>query len=80
MYCADMKGEDMILQNTIFGDWTKGRSFHFAVDTCENFAQYTGNDECEPNSIVEPMLAEFTLFQKTSYRFYSTETFMYNDE
>ena len=70
----------MILQNTIDGDWKTGQSFHFAVDTCQNFAAYTGNENCEDNDLVMSKMAEFSLFTKLSYRFYSTETYMENDE
>jgi len=69
----------MVLQNTVRGDIRQGQSFHFAVDTCENFAQYTGNTECVKNEIVMPLLPKFSVFIKTSYLFYSTETYILND-
>ena len=45
--CADMNSEDMRLQNTIDGDWVEGaQTYHFAVDTCENFMKYTNWTTC----------------------------------
>lgn len=47
MYCAQMNGDSMILQNNINGDWNGGQVFHFAIDTCLNFQSYTGNVNCK---------------------------------
>ena len=47
----------MILENNVKGDWTaSGKTFHFAVDTCENFAEYTGSTTCKTNDEVLPFI------------------------
>jgi len=57
----------MILEQTLDGDWYAGQSFHFAVDTCENFKQYvTGPTNCVPNDQVLLNLTQFMVNTKVS--------------
>ena len=76
-----MNGDEMTLKNSITGDWgTDGMSFHFAVDTCANFATYTGSTTCKTNEVVEPYIDNFDLVTKLSEEFYSAKTFASNNE
>ena len=55
----------MKLQNTVNGDWSQGgETFHFAIDTCENFQKYTGSTTCKENNVVEPMITSFIAVTK----------------
>ena len=55
----------MYLKNTVNGDWmTGGKTFHFAIDTCENFQKYTGSTTCKDNSVVEPLITSFVAVTK----------------
>ena len=75
-----MNGAKMTLQNSINGDWEGGQVFHFAVDTCMNFKQWTGNQNCESNTTVEDLLDNFTLITKVSEEFYSAKTYASNND
>ena len=66
----------MTLKNSISGDWTgDGQTFHFAVDTCENFAHWTGSTTCKPNSEVEDLIDYFDVITKLSTEFFSAKTY-----
>ena len=65
----------MILQQTVHGDMFYGQTFTFAVDTCENMREFTGNEDCKENSAVEEVLNQFVVNTKLSYTFYSTKTY-----
>ena len=57
-----MDGNDMRLQNTVNGDWVEGaQTFHFAVDTCDNFKKYTNSTTCKENAEVEPLIKTFVV-------------------
>lgn len=63
----------MYLQNdstSVLADFT------FAVDTCMHFKEYTGNDNCQPDSVVESILSELIVNTKVSTSFFSAGTYV----
>ena len=77
-YCADMKGGKVELQSTVSGDFDRGKTWIFAVDTCSNFKIYTGSNECEDDTIVLDKLKDLFITTKIVYEFYSTDTYADN--
>ena len=69
----------MQLQNSVKGDF-EGMTFHFAVDTCENFQTYTKSTTCKDNTVVEPMIDDFSVVVKISEEFFSAKTYASNNE
>ena len=62
----------MTLKNSVSGDWNDdGETFHFAVDTCQNFAKWTGSKTCKPNEEVLDLIDEFEVITKLSKEFFS---------
>ena len=55
-------------------------TFHFAVDTCENFQEYTGSETCVKNEIVEPLMDTFKVQTKVSQQFFSASTYVDEDK
>ena len=45
-----------------------------------NLREWTGNDNCQENEDVYKVINSFSLFSKQSYRFYSTATYLAQDE
>ena len=66
---------DMMLHNSISGNEEVAETFSFAVDTCENFAKYTGRTTCQPNEMVEPLISSFIVTTKLSQQFFSADTY-----
>ena len=61
-----MIDSDMVLHNSSNGNEDVSQTFTFAVDTCENFAKYTGSSTCQSNDIVEPLISSFMVTTKLS--------------
>jgi len=71
-----MQGEKKILQTSLEGDWYFGQSFNWAVDTCENMKQYTGNENCKSNDNVKELLKDFIVTAKLGNQSYSAKPYV----
>ena len=67
-YCADMKGSEIELRNSItsLSLDSNEKNFFFAVDTCDNFKAHTNNQNCKKNDEVYPMMKTLTLITRVS--------------
>ena len=75
-----MGDNKIILKNIADNSGESGSEiFHFAVDTCENFAKYTGSTTCKLNTEVEPILQSFVLSTKIANQFFSPVTYEENN-
>ena len=83
MMCPDLTKEDTIyLQNSLSNDGghVSGSFFYFAVDTCINFAKFTGNgDNCKSETEINDAMSKLVLQTKISEEFYSAITYSLND-
>ena len=70
----------MNLQQTVNGDMFEGQTFSFAIDTCQNFQQYTNSDSCKDNDVVTAILEDFIVYSKLCQAFYSTKTYAEQDQ
>ena len=57
-----------------------GQTFTFAVDTCSNQYEYTKNENCEVEEVVEGVLNQFIVNTKVCNTFYSTKTYAEQNE
>ena len=79
--CPDMVNGGMRLRSNLKDTWSNGaETFHFAIDTCDNFKEFTGSETCQPNSVVEPLINSFTAINKIQQQFFSVKTYVSNDE
>ena len=79
--CPDMQGKQMQLQNSVKGDWNGYSStFHFAVDTCDNFKEYTKSLTCKSNEEALKLMNYVAVVTKISTEFYSAMTYASDDK
>ena len=71
----------MQLQNSVEGDWNGYSStFHFAVDTCDNFKEYTKSLTCKSNEEALKLMNYVAVVTKISTEFYSAMTYASDDK
>ena len=68
------------MSNTLTGVNTGSQKFFMAVDTCENFREFTGNNNCKSNEEVEPYISTLLVHTRVFNEYFSASTYAENNE